>query len=221
MRQVGWLILAAICTVVASCSSDTAAPAVAPVGEVELAAYLLNPSEVDAAMGTTGMTVAGRYVKMDDHSAAVSEKNCLVMYGPGEPSVYADSGVAATRAQFLKDAEASSKIKHAAFQTVVSFQSAEKATEFYAASAERWSACADRRYTITLPESKMTWAVGPVSNTEGTLSATETREGGQPWVCQRALTVRNNVAVDITACSSKPANAAVDIAHKIADKLPK
>jgi hypothetical protein len=223
VRRVGWLILAAICTVVASCSSnhDTPTPTVLPVGEAELAAYLLSPTEVNSAMSATGMTAAGTYAKMDDHSAVVSDKNCLVMYGPGEPSVYAGSGVSATRAQFLKDAADSSQAKHAAFQAVVSFLSAEKATDFFTASAQRWSACSNLRYTITLPKSTMTWNVGPVSNTDGTLSATETREGGQGWACQRALTVKNNVAIDITACSNNPANSAVDIAHKIAAKLPK
>jgi hypothetical protein len=193
---------------------------VLPVGEAELAAYLLNPTEVNSAMSATGMTAAGTYAKMDDHSAVVSDKNCLVMYGPGEPSVYAGSGVSATRAQFLKDAADGSQAKHAAFQAVVSFQSAEKATEFFTASAQRWSTCSNLHYTITLPKSTTTWNVGPVSNTDGTLSATETREGGPGWACQRALTVKNNVAIDITACSNNPANSAVDIAHKIAAKLP-
>jgi hypothetical protein len=223
VRRVGWLILAAICTVVASCSSnhDTSTPTVPPVGEAELAAYLLGPAEVSSAVGATGMASAGTYAKMDDHSAVVSDKNCLVMYGPGEPSVYAGNGVSATRAQLLKDAADSSQAKHAAFQAVVSFQSAEKATEFFTASAQRWSTCSNLHYTITLPKSTTTWNVGPVSNTDGTLSATETREGGQGWACQRALTVKNNVAIDITACSDNPANSAVDIAHKIAAKLPK
>lgn len=222
MRRVGWLVPAAICTVVASCSSnhDTPTPTVHPVGEAELPGFLLSAAEVNSAVGATGMTVAGAYVKMDDHSAVVSDKNCIVMYGPGEPSVYSGSGVSATRAQFMKDAADSSQAKHAAFQAVVSFQSAEKATEFFTASAQRWSMCSNLRYTITLPKSTTTWDVGPVANTDGTLSATETREGGQGWACQRALTVKNNVAADITACSDNPANSAVDIAHKIAAKLP-
>lgn len=63
------------------------------------------------------------------------------------------------------------------------------------------------------------WDVGPVSNTNGTLSATETREGGQGWACQRALTVSNNVAIDITACGYDKADGAVNIARQIAGKV--
>jgi hypothetical protein len=43
--------------------------------------------------------------------------------------------------------------------------------------------------------------MGPISNTNGTLSATQTVEGGY-WLwmsCQ--LTVANNVVIDVVACS--------------------
>jgi hypothetical protein len=39
--------------------------------------------------------------------------------------------------------------------------------------------------------------------------------------CQRALTVRKNVAIDIGTCSSDPANSAVKIAEQIAAKVDK
>ena len=48
-----------------------------------------------------------------------------------------------------------------------------------------------------------------------------TREGGKGWACQRALTVSNNIAVDVAACSVNPAQAAVIIAHQIAAKVAK
>jgi serine/threonine kinase PknH len=220
VRQIAWLIMPAICIVAAACSSSNhetgSTSTVPPVAGAALDGLLLSPAEVNTAMATTAMTVAGTYDKIDDHGALVSDKNCLVMYGPGEPSVYDGSGASATRAQFLKDAADSSQANHAAFQTVVSFSSAEQAAAFFNASSKRWSACSNLRYTVTLPQLSAVWDVGPLSNTDGTLSATETRQGGQGWACQRALTVKNDVAIDITACSDNPANAAVNIAHKIA-----
>jgi hypothetical protein len=63
------------------------------------------------------------------------------------------------------------------------------------------------------------WTVGPIANTNGTLSTTRTLEGGNGWACQRALTVRNNVAIDVAACSANPADAAVNIADQIAAKV--
>jgi hypothetical protein len=220
MRQIACLILPAICIAAAACSSSNhetgSTSTVLPVAGAALDGLLLSSVEVSAAMGATAMTVAGTYDKVDDHSAVVSDRNCLVMYGPGEPSVYDGSGASDTRAQFLKDVADSSQAKHAAFQTVVSFSSADQAAAFFIASSKRWSACSNLRYTVTLPQLTAVWDVGPLSNTDGILSATETRQGGQGWACQRALTVRNDVAIDITACSDNPANAAVNIAHKIA-----
>jgi hypothetical protein len=70
------------------------------------------------------------------------------------------------------------------------------------------------------------WIVGPVSNTDGVLSAHRTLQPGYwKWqTCQRALTVANNVAVDILACSENRADsqsdAGVNIARQIAAKVP-
>ena len=61
--------------------------------------------------------------------------------------------------------------------------------------------------------------MGPIANISDTLSATRGEEGG--WACQRALTVSNNVAVDVAACSANPADAGVNIAHQIAAKVAK
>jgi hypothetical protein len=59
--------------------------------------------------------------------------------------------------------------------------------------------------------------VGPLSNTNGTLSATVT-PANSLGVCDRALTVANNVAIDVTACVGPP-GAAISIADQIAAKV--
>ena len=57
------------------------------------------------------------------------------------------------------------------------------------------------------------------THSSGTLSVTVTTTGGNhDGPCQRALTVANNVAIDIMACADKPSDAAVTIAHQIAAK---
>jgi serine/threonine kinase PknH len=224
MRLVrGGLILPAICAVVAACSSSnhttsttstTSAPA-PPVAQEALGALLLTPSEINVEMGATGMKVQGTYDSVDDHSALVANKDCLTMYGPGEPSAYAGSGANATHAQFLSDAVGNSPTKHSVFQTVVSFPTANQAAAFFTASSQRWPACSNLRYTIT---GIGAWDVGPVANTNGTLSATETSDT-HTWACQRALTVSNNVAIDITGCGNNQVDGAVDITRWIAAKV--
>jgi hypothetical protein len=79
----------------------------------------------------------------------------------------------------------------------------------------------------------MAHTAGPLSNANGTLSITQNQDGVElVFSCQRALTVANNIVIDIAACSLKPtdahfgvqvdssSNAAVDIAHQIAAKVP-
>lgn len=100
------------------------------------------------------------------------------------------------------------------------FSSAHDAGAFFTASAQQWSACSNRQFTFTQTGSaNQVWSVGPISNTNGTLSATTAEEGANGWACQRALTVANNVAIDVMACSYSPADSAVTIAHQIAAKV--
>jgi hypothetical protein len=112
-------------------------------------------------------------------------------------------------------------LAHDVGQVVVLFSSAHDAGAFFTASAQRWPACANRQFTVTQAGQPIrVLSVGPVSNTNGTLSATKTYEGSNRWICQRALTVANNVAIDVSACSANPTDSAVNIAHQIAAKVP-
>jgi hypothetical protein len=101
---------------------------------------------------------------------------------------------------------------------LVLFPSAERAGAFFAASAQEWPAC--RQYTHI--QSGSLWAVGPISNTNGTLSTTATQQNANApgWGCGRALAARNNVIIDVNTCSAKPADSAVNIANQIAAKVP-
>ena len=175
-------------------------------------------------MGATGMTVAATATGMDDDSAHVADKGCLHMQAAVETTVYAGSGWGAVRGQVLHEPD--DTWTHRVVQGVVLFSSAHDADAFFTASAQRWPACSNRQYTYRgRPTHTAVWTVGPVSNTNGTLSATTTLAGGNSYsgnghACQRALTVANNVAIDVTACSAAQSNAAVNIAHQIAAKVP-
>lgn len=69
--------------------------------------------------------------------------------------------------------------------------------------------------------------MGPVSNANGMLSTTLTmtiRDNGNlvlTMTCQRALTVRNNVAIDVSAVRKDPADLAVKLAGQIAGRVDK
>ncbi|MFZ0903058.1 MAG: sensor domain-containing protein [Mycobacterium sp.] len=194
--------------------------------DAALEGMLLSTDQINTAMGTTGMTVTQTPTAMVDVSADMPDKACLHMASVLEAPVYEGSGWSALRGQGLSDHfYPGNRLRHRVVQAVVLFSSSRDAGAFFTASAQRWPACANRQFTFTMPgQPDAVWSVGPVSNVNGTLSATSTEVSPPPavpgWACQRALTVINNVAIDINTCTGSVSDSAVDIAHQIAAKVP-
>jgi len=205
--------------------SATSAP-IAPVAEAALQGLLLSPDQADTTMGTTGTTVTETTTVMEDNSDHVADQACRPLAGNVIAPVYAGSGWKAFRENVIR--EPGDKWTHGVDQGVVLFSSAQDADAFFTASAQQWPACANRQFTTTVAgKPDQLWTVGPISNTSGTLSATITRNVSTGWAweaCQRALTVANNVVIDVDACnlnpSDAPSDAAVSTAHQIAAKVP-
>ncbi len=201
-------------TTSAPATTPTAAP---PVAEAALQRLLLSADQINTAMGATGMALKDTSAAMLDFKASVPDKACLPVHTDADTSVYAGSGSSAVRIQTLEDAANIDADKYWASQAVVSFPSAGQAAAFFTTSAQQWPACSNRQYTAQGGEK---FDTGPVLNTDGTLSVTETQKNARGWACQRALTVRNNVAIDVKICSYKPGDSAVNIARQIAAKVP-
>lgn len=217
------LAVAVICVSLAGCASTvgnaespTTTPSriPRPLVERELAGLLLNPDQVNAAMGTTGMAVTHQQDSMSDNSATMAPPDCLAIDGAAEAPVYADSGFWAERDQSLNNGD---KFTHYLKQAVVLFPTIEKAGEFFSVSAGRWPAC--HEYTHTQSGTK--WTVGPIANVNDTLSVTATEQNAAApgWGCGRALTHTNNIVVDVNTCSANPADSAVRIAKQLADNV--
>jgi serine/threonine kinase PknH len=206
--------------------SQPPSPTVAPVAEKALDGLLLSPDQINTAMGATGITVLKNNTAMDDDTANVADQACRPLNGNLLASAYAGSGWTAFREQVLRDP--GDQWIHDADQGVVLFSSAHDADAFFTASAQSWPACANRQYTYTQAgQPDMAWSVGPVSNTNGTLSYSHTMQASNNWnseICQRVLAVANNLVVDVEACSHNQADAesgaGVNIAHQIAAKVP-
>jgi hypothetical protein len=201
---------------ITSTTTSTTAP---PVAEAALDGLLLSPAEVDTAMGATGMTVTATSTSMADDITVAPEAPkdrtaCVGVVGIAEAPVYAGSGSTAVRDQLLEGPSDNGALS--ADQSVVLFPSADQAAAFFADSAQRWSACHQSTQKDSVP------TVGPVSNTNGTLSTSLTyqNENAPDSVCERALTVNNNVAIDVSTCGA-PSDSAVKIAEQIAAKLPR
>jgi serine/threonine protein kinase len=202
-------------------STTTIAPPRPPVAERDLDGLLLGPDQINTAMGATGMRVAATYTTMKDLNGQLSDTACLPLADPADAAVYAGIGwyVNAMRGEGLDEPSWTRRV----YQNVVLFSSAHDADAFFTASAQRWPACSNRQYTTTeAGKPDQVWTVGPVSNTNGTLSATTTEVLGEGWTCQRALTVAKAVAIDVEACTKSDtplSGSALNIAQQIAAKV--
>jgi hypothetical protein len=199
-------------------TSTTTTKAPPPVMEGSLKGFLLAPEQINAVMGATDMRVTNSRTAMSDDSATMTPRECLAIDGSAQAQVYANSGFMAERDETLNRQEGNN-LTHFAEQAVVLFPTAKQAGEFFTASAQQWQACHD----YTHVQSRTHWTVGAISNTNGVLSTTSTLQDppATGWkACGRALTVKNNVVIDVNTCSVDPKNSAVDIANQIAAKVP-
>ena len=200
-----------------------AAPATTTVET--LPALLLSATDVGAAVNAGEMVVTREVsAPWNDamHFQRPGESGCLAIAGAAQKSVYNDSGWTALRGQVLREPPSAAQWSHFATQAVVLFPTATAAQEFFTRSQTGWQSCADRELTYTQPPvPDQLWTVGPVSADRGLLTVSRTQSSPELWSCQRALTVRSNVAVDVEACSlDGPTTAAAAIADAIGARLP-
>jgi PknH-like extracellular domain len=233
-QQIATLVLAGACTLAVSCTTtangkavpaDKSGPMTAtPVAVSALDGLLLDPAKINSALGATSMKVWFSAKAMWDWGSNITDKSCLAIDGPAQDRVYTNTGWTSLRGQRIDDSvDDTKKRDHYAIQAVVAFPSAHDASAFYNSSVQGWPSCANRRFSdVTQGQPDVVWTVGATTNNDGTLSTSQIQEGGDGWACQRALTARNNVAIDIVACSyNQSGSPAIDIAAQIAAKVAK
>ncbi|WP_055399758.1 MULTISPECIES: sensor domain-containing protein [unclassified Mycobacterium] len=228
-RQFASVLHAAVCALTAGCTTTvggSAAPAdnhgplsQAPVAVTALDGLLLDDRKIYDILGGA-LRIRYRTQDMWDSSATFSDKSCLAMAGPAQQAVYADTGWTAVRGERLDDSYDNPMVRnYSVDQAVIAYPTARQANAFYEASARRWSACANRRFVDHPPgQPEVAWAVADSHAVGGTLSTSEEQQGSEDgWRCQRALTARNNVVIDVATCGSfLPGGSAVDIAQQVA-----
>jgi sugar lactone lactonase YvrE len=249
--QSAWPLIAAIVVVVATAAgyllfgrpstpSNTAQqPTKLTPEQVALGRLLLSAEQINTAVGTSGLTVGGTAGAMVDFASKISDEACLPIVSPAGTDVYQGSGWTTVVGQEIR--EPGNFFRHGVDQFVVSFPSAKEAGAFFTSSTQSWQACANRDYTVTTMGQNLVHTVGPVSNADGALTVSHTQKHlNGTYACQRALTVANNIVIDVAACSlnmsdapsdspsgaasdvpsDPPSGAAVNIAHQIAAKVP-
>ena len=241
--------VAAIGLLVAGCDSNKSSPASSstttttttsskpPVAQAALGSFLLSPAELDGLLGSTGMQSQEKFDKPQDDNGKQHwpqgwtwPAECLYALGPVEGPVVADSKFTAISGddEITPLPQGSTDVNPEVTQAVALFASADDAKAFFTSSSQKWPACADHQFTTPgdadTPE--LAWKVGPVSTADSTLTTTLSMSGTKNGVthtmsCQRALTVRNNVAIDVAACRNDAGDLGVKVVNAIAGKVDK
>ncbi|WP_406815084.1 sensor domain-containing protein [Mycobacterium sp. M23085] len=239
------VVVAAAAILLAGCSGDkaggsaspsattaTASPRT-PLAQAALPDLMLSPNDIDTVLGVTGTSSDPPVTKLLEDPFKRQDytfpAECRYALHAALASVYADSGSTAVYGyhdQAPAPAAEDQLLSPDVYQFVVLFPSPEQASAFFTTSGQRWPACANRQDTVPAADGKpeLQWKVGQVSNANGVLSVpvTVTIVGNGASVtmpCQRALTVRSNVVVDIDACRKDVGELGVSIANQIARKV--
>lgn len=218
------LVLLALGVALGGCAADPpdGPPPFVPASALDGA--LLRSDEMNAVLGTTGMTPHARVAVMGDNRNLLPNLNCLGIWQVNESAIYGTDDWTAMR-QELQRSPDTDAWRNLAVQSVVLYPSAEAARAFFDLSADRWSKCTNHNVNITLNDQKLPrWRSGDLTKTDVQLAIPFTR-GGDAAVdaCQRVLAVANNVIVDVQACTRDSATMtrAVGVAEKIESKLPR
>jgi serine/threonine kinase PknH len=201
-------------------ATSTSGPIVssAPVEAALLPGLLLNPAAVNSVMHTGGMTVGDSgTINNFWANAGIADKNCAAVVVPAVAAVYAGTTWTAMAGRELNDSSTGAFVS----QNVVRFATPADANAFYAASSPSWSACSNRRISATFSNGSQEWSAGAVTNQNGILTSSASAVENPGLALQRALTVKNDVVIDVSTTSYSPSSQlAAQLAAQIAAKVP-
>jgi serine/threonine-protein kinase len=192
-------------------------PTAAPLEADRLSGLLLAPSDINTVMGASTMQPGKPITSTDNPSVTVSTPDCQgALYTTQDP-VYTGTGY--TSVSGLISSEPGDKHDHWVNQAVVLFPSPDKAKSFLQNSAEKWKGCAGKTVTVTNNSKTYRWTFAQVQGGPPKITLMDIQEGGDGWKCQRALSVANNVIVDINACGYHVSDQGAQIADKIVARI--
>ena len=204
-------------------SGASQAPKLVP--DSALNASLLSADELDAIMGTSGMTPHTPVSQMADNRNLLPNLNCLGVWQVNQAPIYESSHWKSVRQQLVRAPDID-QWNSLVVQSIVSYRTADGAKQFYTESTDRWSKCTNHTLNIQLNGQALPkWVSGELTKTDTRLALPYTRgTGDQTRSCQRVLSLVANVILDIQACRPQQQSAitaAADVADKIESKLPR
>lgn len=207
-----------------SSTPTSSAPPAGPanIDAANLAQLLLTAEEVSSRMSSPGM-IPGDLTKEPAAGVNVTPADCTGVFTPGHSMVYETSGYTGFAAQPVFDPNDGI---HKVIQMVASFPDAAAAQAFYQEQVADWTGCKFTTLEVaaTGGAGGDTVKTGAVVNTDDNadseyLQTILLSDGPPEKMCQRDLTVRANVIIDVRACADNPGGAAWSIMKDIGAKI--
>lgn len=201
-------------------ATDTHAPVVAPA---DLQKLLLSDAEMSEAVAIPGLVRHDPYDEIPPPKGeSYDDPTCIgavfnTMYTAYEGIEY--TGVAGTKVGEPGDKWGTTDTD----QGVVSFRDADAASRYVARALIDWDRCADKRVSgkYGADSETETWTIGFPTVTDDIPTLLISPEGGDGFVCERAITSRSNVIIDVYVCAENAQpEQAVAVVRSIADKMP-
>jgi serine/threonine protein kinase len=224
------LLAAATVTVVSVTRSDpppaaaSTAPPPVPMGDVE--ALLPSSADLSAAVGTTvALQPVNKAMGIDSNS--IDNAACAGAYMSAQRASYRGSGwqlLALQSANGPKAVAPPGALPPAPVLTLiglVSFPVARLAPRYLDSQKALWERCAGTTVQLTVAGAQWPDKFGDFAVVDGNMFTISHDVPRLRYLCDRALTVRNNIAIDVAVCNSTtPTDAAVELAQQIAAKVP-
>jgi eukaryotic-like serine/threonine-protein kinase len=202
-------------TQVASSTTSSAPPQPA-VQASALRGLLLPVDQIKQVMG--GMNPKTNEIDTPwDLSNELVEQDCLGPYEAGQRSVYGKYMFTGYQLQILVDQD---QPQNTVTQSVIGFPDAEQAQGTVNDQLHLWDQCANRTFTFHNGDKSESVTLGaPTTDPGGAHVISVHYQYGTQQHCEHALTARENVVVDVSACSVKPGGQAVSVLGQIVDRI--
>lgn len=193
----------------------TPAPPAPTVATDALPGLLLSPEQISQRLNTPGMVPTA--VLSNPIAGTVTPANCLTTFAPVAADAYNGSGFTGLAVQGVSLEPAVEAV-----QGVIAFADPGAAKAFFDKQSADWSACKSSHIVFQGADGKTSEVdvgVPAMSGDVMTLDITSTNSSVANQRCERALTARGNVIVDVRACAPSVNSAGYDIASEIAGKI--
>jgi len=176
---------------------------------------LLTPADLDEILHAQGMTIYqsdnGLFLDTAD------PPDCAGIWAPGMKQVYGDTRFIDAQTEELHGpGDVYVKLT---LQSLVAFSTAKDAGAVVEDITQKWDHCANTEVLVNRHEGG-TIAVGIPQIVGSVLQVSWVKTGGTGWGCQRALTSRSNVVIDMRVCDYGGSNQAPELVEKVASRIP-